>query len=241
MTFPRKAMVLAAGLGTRMSPLTDHLPKPMIPVLGVPMIDRTLDRIAEAGIGTAVVNVCYKAEMLIAHLAKRTQPHIIISHEPEQLETGGGIRNALSHFGGEPFLVVNGDILWTDGPIPTLAHLAGAWDPGLDALLLLAPRERAVGYDGKGDFFLEDAGAMRRRGEQPLAPFVFAGVQILHPRLFHDTPEGPFSLNVCYNRAIGDDGILRGIHGVVHQGQWLHIGDPQGLRDAETALAGAAT
>jgi N-acetyl-alpha-D-muramate 1-phosphate uridylyltransferase len=225
---------MAAGLGLRMRPLTETMPKPMIAVGGVPMIDRALDWLASSGVTEAVVNTHYKAEMMEAHLSRRTRPRVRISREEVLLETGGGIKKALPMLGKEPFFSLNSDAICLDGATPALTRLRQAWrDETMDALLLVQPLERAIGYDGKGDFMVDDLGAIRRRGGSNRAPYVFTGVQILHPRLFADAPEGAFSLNVLYNLAIRADGALDRVRAVVHDGDWLHIGDPEGLKKAE--------
>lgn len=230
-----RAMVLAAGRGVRLRPLTDHLPKPLVPVGGVAMLDRALDALTRAGVSQAVVNVHHLAPQIEARLAKRKQPAIRISREDELLETGGGIAKAIFHFGVEPFFAVNADIVWLDGQTPALARLAEAWDgERMDALLLVQPVARAVGYEGAGDFMLAGDGRLERRGAAPSAPFVFAGVQILHPRLFEGAPAGAFSLNVLYDRAHGAERLF----GLVHDGGWLHVGTMDGLAAAERALAG---
>lgn len=228
-----QGMVLAAGRGERMRPLTDVMPKPMIEVAGRSMVDRAIDRLVEAGVEKLVVNTSYKAEMLEAHLSARSSS-IIFSREAVALETGGGIAQALHHFGEEPFFAVNGDIIWMDGTVPALQRLAAAWEEGMDALLLLHPVESAVGYSGKGDFFLTSGGELERRGERGVAPYVYAGVQLLHPRLFAGAPDGAFSLNVLYNRAMAK--TLPTIKTIVHDGQWLHVGDVAGKEQAEQAL-----
>ncbi len=229
---PKKAMLLSAGLGTRMKPLTDALPKPLIPVSGTTLIDRALDWLANAGIEEAVVNTHYKAGMIEAHVAKRARPRVHISYENAVLETGGGIKKALPFFGGAPFFSANSDVICLDGKTPALHRLWQAWDEAtMDALLLLHPVLSAVGYDGAGDFFLEQ-GKLRRRLGHPSAPLVFTGVQLLHPRLFKDAPEGPFSLNLLYNRAMAEDGTLDRVSAIIHDGDWLHVGDPQGLAKA---------
>lgn len=233
---PEKAMLLSAGLGTRMKPLTDHMPKPLIPVSGVTLIDRALDWFAKAGVEEAVVNTHYKAQMIEAHLAKRARPRVQISYEEVVLETGGGIKKALPFFAGAPFFSANSDVIFLDGKIPALQRLWQAWDDSrMDALLLLHPVAEAVGYDGKGDFFMEQ-GKLRRRMGQPSAPLVFTGAQILHPRLFRDAPDGPFSLNMLYNRGMNENGVLARVSAIVHDGAWLHVGDPQGLAKAEAFL-----
>lgn len=232
----RRAMVLAAGRGVRLRPLTDRLPKPLVPVGGITMLDRALDALARAGVSEAVVNVHHLASLVETHLAKRTRPTIHISREEHLLETGGGIAKALSHFGAEPFFAVNADIVWLDGTTPALMRLAAGWDEGsMDALLLVQPVARAVGYDGAGDFVLAADGRLVRRGAAPAAPFVFAGVQVLHPRLFVDAPTGAFSLNLLYDRATETGRLF----GLAHDGGWLHVGTADGLAVAERALAAA--
>lgn len=229
-------MVLAAGLGTRMRPLTDHIPKPLVPVAGVTLIDRALNWLEDSGVHEVVVNSHYKAELLEAHLAARDTPHITVLREEVLLETGGGIEQALPHLGSEPFFNLNSDVICLDGPSPALQRLLAHWHDGLDALLLVHPVDKAVGYEGPGDFFLDAKGAITRRGEQESAPYVFTGVQLLHPRLFVDAPGGAYSLNVLYNRALDADDAPR-IAALIHDGNWLHVGDPQGLAQAEDWLA----
>lgn len=229
-----RGMVLAAGRGERMRPLTDVTPKPLIAVAGRSMLDRAIDRLEEAGVFFVVVNTSYKAEMIEQHLAKRSHPAIAFSREETALETGGGIAQALHHFNGEPFFACNGDIIWLDAATPALTRLAGAWEDGLDALLLLAPVTTAVGYAGKGDFFLKD-GMLERRGARDAAPYVYAGVQLLHPRLFEGAPAGAFSLNILYDRAIAANPPR--IKALVHDGQWLHVGDVPGKEQAEAILS----
>ena len=229
-----RAMVLAAGRGMRLRPLTDHLPKPLVPVGGIAILDRALDALMQAGVSQAVVNVHHLAPQIEARLATRQAPSIQISREDELLETGGGIAKAIGHFGAEPFFAANADVVWLDGKTPALTRLADAWDgTRMDALLLIHPVERAVGYDGAGDFNLSRDGRLERRGAAPSAPFVFAGVQILHPRLFTDVPAGAFSLNLLYDRARGAGRLF----GLAHDGEWLHVGTMDGLAAAERALA----
>ena len=231
---PNKAMVLAAGLGTRMRPLTDHLPKPLIEVAGTALVDYALNWLEASAIDEVVVNSHYKFELLEAHLAKRTHPAIHISREEPLLETGGGIKKALSLLGEEPFFSLNSDTICVDGPTPALARMIAEWDDkNIDALLLVHPVSEAIGYQGNGDFFLHADGSLRRRQNEEKAPFVFTGVQLVHPRLFIDSPDGAFSMNVLYNRGMGSDGALRRIKGLVHDGSWLHIGTPQERETAE--------
>jgi N-acetyl-alpha-D-muramate 1-phosphate uridylyltransferase len=219
-------MVLAAGLGLRMRPLTETRPKPLIEVSGRPLIDHALDHLAAAGVDTAVVNVHWLGEQIVTHLAGRRRPRIVISREPELLETGGGIAKALPELGTEPFFVINSDMLWLNGTVPALERLAHAWrDAGMDALLLLHRTVAAVGYDGVGDYFADPLGKLARRKPGEVAPHVYAGVQLLHPRLLAETPAGAFSLNRCFDRA-EESGRL---FGIMHDGLWFHVGTPADL------------
>ncbi len=231
---PRRAMVLAAGYGLRMRPLTNKLPKPLIEVQGEPMIDTIIGRLARAGVESVVVNLHHMGDKIEAHLKGRKQPRILFSHEDTILETGGGVAKALRHFADEPFFVVNGDVCWLDGREPALERLAESWDDdSMDALLLLEPTVYAFGYDSNaGDFIMDPEGRLRRRHELEVAPFLFAGIQILHPRLFDGAPDGAFSLNLLYDRA-EEAGRLWGLR---HDGKWFHIGTPAALSDAEEAL-----
>lgn len=230
---PKRAMVLAAGLGKRMRPLTDTLPKPLIPVAGRTLIDHVFDRFAAVGVRDIVVNLHHHRALLEAHLKTRADLSFTLSQEADLLETGGGVARALPLLGDSPFFVSNADTLWFDGATPALARLAAAWDDGtMDALLLLQRTVTAHGYDGHGDYFLDPLGrAVRRRGHQ-VAPFVFAGVQILHPRLFKDAPSGAFSLNRLYDRAE----VAGRLWGVAHDGLWFHVGTPDSIAATEAAL-----
>jgi len=222
---PKSAMVLAAGLGTRMRPISDATPKPLVEIAGQTLLDHAIDRLAMVGVELVVVNVHYKAEMIAARLAARDHPRIEISKEDELLETGGGVARALPLL-GECFFVVNGDVLWLDGKDHALARLAAAFDPArMDAVLLFQRTTNAVGYEGSGDYFLDSLGVPRRRGEREIAPFLFSGVQLLHRRLFDGVTERRFSLNLLYDRA-ERAGRLSAI---VHDGEWYHIGTPDGL------------
>lgn len=230
---PRKAMVLAAGHGKRMRPLTETTPKPLVPVQGRAMIDYTLDRLAEAGVETVVVNTHHLAEKLQSHLAGRDAPRVTIRHEDKLLDTGGGIANALDVLGDEPFYAVNGDTLWLEGGAPALEQLARRWDDSrMDAMLLMAATVSAYGYEGCGDFILKPDGRARRRLEWEVAPFAFTGIQILHPRLFQYAPQGPFSMNLLYDQAEASERLF----GLRHDGLWFHIGTPQDLETAEAEL-----
>lgn len=224
-------MVLAAGLGKRMRPLTDDRPKPMVMADGRTLIDRTLDRLEEIGVREAVVNLHYLPDVLRAHLAGRATPRILWSDETAQLmETGGGIVQALPLLGTDPFAVINSDNIWLGEDV--LAPLIEAWRPeAMDALLLLVPREKAIGYERDGDFSL-DEGRLVRRGARPTAPLVFTGAQIVAPHVFTGAPGGPFSLNLIWDRIIAEGRA----YGVVHRGGWCDVGTPHGLMLAEAAL-----
>ncbi len=228
------AMVLAAGLGLRLRPITETLPKPLVAVAGRSMLDHALDALSDAGVGTCIVNTHYLGDMIVDHLRDRAAPFIRISAEEELLDTGGGVARALPMLGSGPFFAVNADILWEEGPgALALTRLAETFDAAcLDALLLVVPLERAVGYDGAGDFTLDDEARLVRRGKAARAPYVFTGVQVLHPRLLEDCPSGPFSLNVLYDRAIAAGRL----GGLVHDGRWFHIGTVDGLHLAEAGL-----
>lgn len=226
-------MVLAAGYGKRMRPLTNDMPKPMIPVLGVPMIDRVLDHLERAKVATAVVNLHHLGGKLEAHLKERTEPKIVFSPEDELLETGGGVRHAIDKLGDKPFYVANSDTVWLDGPTPALDRLRQAWDGRrMDALLMLYPTIAVPGYDGTGDYFMDPDGRLTRRGEGEVAPFVFTGVQILHPKIFKDVEEGAFSLVRLYDR-IQEQGRLFGMR---HDGEWYHVGTPDLLAKVERVM-----
>jgi len=229
---PKSAMVLAAGLGTRMRPISDTLPKPLVELAGQTLLDHAIDRLAMVGIERVVVNVHYKADIVIARLAERDHPRIEISREDELLETGGGVARALPLL-GECFFVVNGDVVWLDGKDHALSRLAAAFDPAqMDAVLLFQRTTNAVGYEGSGDYFLDPLGVPRRRGEREIAPYLFSGVQLLHRRLFDGVAERRFSLNLLYDRA-ERAGRLSAI---VHDGEWYHIGTPDGLDATRSRL-----
>lgn len=242
---PRQAMVLAAGLGLRMRPLTLDRPKPLVELAGRPILDHVLDRLAVAGVRACVVNTHYLGHMIAEHLAEnaagRRSPRVVLSPEEDLLDTGGGIAAVVDHFGQQPFFAVNADILWEDGAaLPALHRLADHFDPAaMDALLLVAPKARAVGYDGAGDFFLAadgpETGRLTRRAAAAGAPYVFTGVQILSPRLFADAPSGAFSLNLLYDRALMSGRLF----GLQHDAAWYHVGTPEGLALADRAMAGA--
>ncbi|MGE4219873.1 MAG: nucleotidyltransferase family protein [Alphaproteobacteria bacterium] len=232
MTAISHGMILAAGLGLRMRPLTAERPKPLIELRGQTLLDRALERLAQAGVTDTVVNTHYKADMIAGSMAGRAG--VAVSHEPSLLDTGGGVRNALSALGGAPFFVVNSDSVWVDGPSPALDRMIAAWNNAkMDALLMVHPAVTARGYHGTGDYFVEPDGPARRRREFEVAPFVFTGVQILHPRLFDTSPDGAFSLNLLYDRAEAEGRL----HALVHDGDWYHVGTPPDLATAEAELA----
>lgn len=229
----RRAMVLAAGRGKRLRPLTETTPKPLIPVSGRALIERAVDRLAEAGVERVTVNLHHLGEQIEALLKGRSAPTIRFSPEDALLDTGGGVKKALETLGDGPFFVVNADILWLNGTEDTLHRLAAAWDDGtMDGLLLVHSTVDAHGYAGRGDFRVDPVGLLARRPESEVSPYLFTGVQILHPRLFDHTPDGAFSLNLLYDRAI-EDGRL---YGLVHDGEWFHVGTPEGLAEAEAYM-----
>ncbi len=232
---PRAAMVLAAGLGKRMRPLTATRPKPLVTVRGRTLLDHALDNIRASGIPRVVVNVHYLAGQVEAHL-KRSGKGLDIAVSDERgglLETGGGVAKALPLIGADPFFVVNSDNLWVDGPVDTLRLMANRWNPDvMDALLLMVPLARANGYEGRGDFHMAGDGRLSRRRGRRVAPFVFSGVQMLKASLFADVPEGPFSLNLVYDRLI----VSGRLYGIAHPGQWFHVGTPEAVKETETLL-----
>ena len=232
---PKRAMVLAAGLGLRMRPLTDEMPKPLIQAGGRTMLDRVLDRLEAFGIEQVVVNSHYLPDRIAAHLAARGSPKTVLSPEPALLDTGGGVAKALAELGDEPFWAINADIVWLDGPIPALDRLAAAWDDGaMDALLLMHRTVTAYGYTGRGDYNMDPHGGLRRRDPRDVSPYAFTGLQLLHKRLFGGAPDGPFSLNLLYDRA--EHG--RRLFGLVHDGEWFHVGTPDALKIADDRLFG---
>ncbi|HTH96104.1 MAG TPA: nucleotidyltransferase family protein [Stellaceae bacterium] len=232
---PRSGMVLAAGRGERLRPLTDNLPKPLVQIDERTMLDHAIDRLVAVGIERVVVNVHYLADQIIEHLKPRHDVEIVISREDKVLETGGGVTNALTLLGDEPFFVLNGDSFILNGKASALDRLAEAYDPdNVDAVLLLQRTASAVGYDGeRGDFLLDQMGRPTRRTATDVAPYVFAGVQLLSPKLFRDVPAGPFSLNVIYDRAAESQRLLA----LVHDGEWYHVGTPDGLETVRAQLA----
>jgi len=235
---PRRAMVLAAGIGMRMRPLTDRMPKPLVRVGGRALIDHVLDRLADAGIERAVVNVHHFADQIERHLDGRQRPPVTISDERERLlDTGGGIVKSLAALGDEPFFLVNADTIWIEGVRPNLERLAAAFDPAtMDGLLLLAPTATSIGYEGRGDFALAADGRLRRRGEREIVPFVYAGAGILAPSLFAEAPAAPFSLTRLFDRAEAQGRL----HGLRLEGLWMHVGTPAAIAEAEAAIIASA-
>ena len=235
---PKTAMVMAAGLGKRMRPLTATRPKPLVEVAGRTLLDHVLDRLRAAGVENVIVNVHYLPEALEAHLSARASGlEVTISDERSQLlETGGGLVKAARMIGCDPFLAVNSDNLWLDGPADTLKLLASHWDGDrMDALLLLVPHARAQNHRGLGDFHMDRSGRLRRRDRSRVAPFVYTGVQMVSKRLLEGAPEGPFSTNVLWDRAI-EEGRCSG---AVHQGLWFDVGTPQSIKATELTLEDA--
>ncbi|MGA8690058.1 MAG: nucleotidyltransferase family protein [Methyloceanibacter sp.] len=234
MAVAKTAMVLAAGHGERMRPLTLRVPKPLVPLAGRPLIDHVLDRLALAGVETAVVNVHYLADQLEEWLSRRrdAKPAIVISDERDQLlDTGGGVKRALPKLGPGPFFVHNADTVWSEGASPVLARMLGLWDPAtMDCLLLLAPLASSIGYWGKGDFAMSPDGRLTRRGERQIVPFAFASVSLCDERLFVDSPDGRFSLNLLWDRALAKGRL----YGMRLDGHWIHVGTPDALAEAET-------
>ena len=232
---PTKAMVLAAGLGLRMRPITETMPKPLVRIAGKPLLDHVLDKLAEAGVADAVVNVHYLPDQIISHLAGRSAPKVTISDERDQvLGTGGAVVKALPQLGTEPFFHLNADTMWIDGAQPNLKRLADTFDPArMDILLLMAPTASSIGYSGRGDFAMTPDGTLRKRKELEVVPFVYAGVAILSPHLFADAPDGEFPLTDIFDR-VGEQGRLFGLR---MEGVWMHVGTPEAIAAAERAYS----
>ena len=235
---PSKAMVLAAGFGLRMRPLTERMPKPLVPVAGKPLLDHVLDKLADAGVGDAVVNVHYLPDQIIDHVKGRARPRITISDERDAvLGTGGGVVKALPLLGDAPFFHLNADTLWIDGAQPNLTRLAAAFDPArMDILLLMAPTAGSIGYAGSGDYAMLPDGALRRRKEHQVVPFVYAGVAIMSPAIFADAPAGEFSLTTMFDRANEQERLF----GLRLDGLWMHVGTPDAVSAAEQAFLASA-
>jgi N-acetyl-alpha-D-muramate 1-phosphate uridylyltransferase len=235
---PRAAMVMAAGLGTRMRPYNGQIPKPLVTVGGKALIDHVLDRLAQAGVARAVVNVHHLADQIERHLAGRKAPQIVISDErTELLGTAGGPVNAMPQLGDGPFFLVNSDTIWIDGVVPNLVRLARAFDPAsMDALLLLAPTATSIGYGGRGDFAMTADGKLKRRGERDVVPFVYAGAAILTPTFFAGVAQGPSSMSPLFDRTIERERL----YGLRLEGLWMHVGTPEAVAAAEAALVASA-
>ncbi len=231
---PRNAMVLAAGRGERMRPITETMPKPLVAVAGKPLIDHVLDRLADAGVERAIVNVHYLADQIESHVAARRKPAVVVSDErAELLDTGGGVAKALPLLGTGPFFHINSDTIWIDGVEPNLTRLAQAFDASrMDGLLLLAPAAGSIGYGGRGDFAMDPDGRLRRRAEREIAPFVYAGAAILSPDLFAGAPRGAFSLTRLFDRAVDSERLF----GLRLEGLWMHVGTPDAIGKAEAAI-----
>jgi MurNAc alpha-1-phosphate uridylyltransferase len=227
-------MVLAAGFGTRMRPLTDTMPKPLVEVAGKPLIDHVLDRLADAHVATAVVNVHYLGDQIISHVANRQKPRVVISDErKEVLGTGGAVVKALPLLGSEPFFHLNADTLWIDSVTPNLDRLASAFDPDrMDILLLMAPTANSIGYEGAGDYAMLTDGQLRKRKEHQVVPFVYAGVAIMSPALFKAAPQGEFSLTKLFDKANEQERLF----GLRLEGVWMHVGTPEAITAAEEAF-----
>src|SRR5579871_3343191 len=231
---PDKAMVLAAGLGLRMRPLTDQMPKPLVSVAGRPLLDHVLDKLGEAGVKEAIVNVHYLPDQIIRHVARRKRPRVIISDERNQvLGTGGGVVKALPLLGHAPFFHLNADTLWIDGVRPNLMRLADAFDPKrMDILLLMAPTASSIGYGGRGDYSMLPDGALRKRKEHQVVPFVYAGAAIMSPAIFAGAPRGEFSLTKLFDAANEQERLF----GLRLDGVWMHVGTPDAVGAAEEAF-----
>jgi MurNAc alpha-1-phosphate uridylyltransferase len=234
---PKKAMIMAAGLGQRMRPLTNDRPKPLVQVAGRPLIDHVLERLEGAGVEEAVVNLHYRGDMLRSHLKNRKAPKILFSDETEALlDTGGGLKKARPLLGEGPVVTHNSDSIWAEGRASNLERLAASWnDTEMDALLLLAPVVQCIGYSGKGDFTMDSSGRLTRREKARVAPFVWTGVQILHTRLLDDAPDGAFSTNILLDKALKAGRLF----GMRLDGLWMHVGSPDAIAEAEKALGAA--
>ena len=236
MTIARTAMVLAAGYGERMRPLTDKMPKPLVKLAGRALVDHVLDRLAAAGVETAIVNVHYLPAQIETHLRGRAgrAPETVVSDERALLlDTGGGAKKALAELGDGPFFIHNSDSVWSEGATPALPSMLRVWDAShMDCLLLLAPMTTSIGYAARGDFDIGPDGRLTRRGDKQVVPFAFAGVSLCTAKLFDDAPEGPFSLNILWDRALAGGRL----YGVRLDGCWMHVGTPESLAEAEASF-----
>lgn len=232
----RTAMILAAGFGKRMQPLTDVTPKPLIEVNGRALIDRALDSIRAGGVGTVVVNMHYLADQIEAWAGQQRDPAVIVSDERDEiLDTGGGVARALGKLGDAPFFVFNSDSFWIDGPVPALERMREVWDPAkMDCLLLLSDPARSVGFDDPGNFVIDDSGRLQRTTSEEEASFIYCGCYLVTPQMFDGAPAGAFSMNLLWDRALAAGRLF----GIVHDGPWLHVGTPAAIKDAEDALNG---
>jgi N-acetyl-alpha-D-muramate 1-phosphate uridylyltransferase len=235
---PRSAMILAAGLATRMRPLTDETAKPLLTLGGRTLLDHALDHLVAEAVTTVVVNAFWHADKVATHLAHRPPPpKTIMLREAELLDTGGGARNALPHLGPDPFYVINGDAFWLNGPHTALSRLAAAFDDDVDVVLLVHRTFQVHAETGLGDFAVDQLGKPRRRGEREIVPYIFAGASLMRPALLQSMPSGAFSLNRAWDRAM-DTGRIRA---VVHDGIWFHLSTPSDLREAEQVLEARVT
>ncbi|MEQ9518431.1 MAG: nucleotidyltransferase family protein [Parvibaculum sp.] len=234
MTRIKRAIIMGAGKGTRMAPLTDTMPKPLVPFMGRPLIDHALDRLSKAGVEEVIVNLHYLADMLEAHLKTRTDVKIIFSDERDLLlETGGGVKKARSLLGDDPIITFNADSVWVEGREPILTRMMRAWDPArMDALLMIASATSTIGEVRRGDFTMDQEGRLTRREPTSVAPFMYAGVQIIDPTLFDAGPTGPFSTNLIWDRIKDQDRLF----GLRMDATWMHVGTPEDLMDAESFL-----
>lgn len=232
---PTRGMVLAAGLGTRMRPLTNDRPKPLIEVAGRTLLDHAIDRFVAAGVKMVVVNVHYKGEMIIAHLKSRQDVEIRIQDERDKLlDTGGALKRALPLFGGEPVFTYNSDSIWLESFGSNLGRMAQMWDDAaMDCLMLMAPTFSSIGFEGKGDFTMDANGRLKRREPQRVAPFGWPGVQIIHPRLIARGPDGAFSTNKLWDMAIAQERLF----GIRLEGKWMHVGTPEARDEADAFMA----
>jgi MurNAc alpha-1-phosphate uridylyltransferase len=230
-----RAMIMAAGFGTRMRPLTNKIPKPLVKVQGRALIDHVMDRLVEAGVKTIVVNIHYMGDQIKAHVEKRKDVEIVVSDESDTiLDSGGGIFKALPHFKGEPFYHANADTVWVEGASHALERLSAAWNPyNMDALMLLASTVTTVCYDGRGDFMMDAEGRLSRVPEGRISPFVWMSMEILHPRLFDGMQPGKFSINPLWDKAIAKGRL----YGQRLDGVWMHIDRPEAVKQSEEYLA----
>ncbi|MDC0998260.1 nucleotidyltransferase family protein [Rhodospirillaceae bacterium] len=228
---PNSAMILAAGLGKRMLPLTERIPKPMLVISGLTILDRAIEHLLKAGVKKIVINTSHLAAKLEEHIIRRSDSRLVLSTEEELLETGGGVRRALPSLGKEAFYVINGDSVWVDGMKSPLLRLAETWDANqMDVLLMLAPLSSIQSFQGLGDFTMDQLGRLSRRSEKNVAPFSYMGISIVNPAILLDAPEGAFSLNWAYDRAITSNRL----YGIVHDGLWYHISTPTDLELARS-------